>query len=87
MAYIIEVELIQNPPPSTFDTSAVKIWNGKGDRIGKTGARREQRKMHRPLIEVGYQMTSIRHRTESEKAERWVEAAGSLGKENARARE
>src|SRR6218665_1151861 len=75
MAYIIEVELIQNPPPTTFDTPAVKIGKGTRDRIGKTEARLEQRKMHRPLIEVCYQMTSIRHRTESEKAERWVEAA------------
>ena len=29
MAYIMEVELIQNPPPTTFDTSAVKNREGE----------------------------------------------------------
>src|SRR6218665_1492297 len=34
MAYIIEVELIRNPPPTTFDTSAIKIGR-LGDEKGR----------------------------------------------------
>src|SRR6218665_2350805 len=34
MAYIIEVELIKNPPPTTFDTSAIKIGR-LGDKMGR----------------------------------------------------